>query len=972
MAEDILRLKVESKEYDSKLKRAAEGLTHYIDNCRQAGNTLDRVEKETLDYVKAVGRMDSVSRTATGKLGEMKKTFVELSAQYKSLTDAEKASPFGKAISSSLDQLRPRITEAKQQLDDINRSMGVAADSGGGGLFAGMSSKMSGALQVFGGNMLTKAAGAVADLGSEMYGMVQQGIALARQGEGIRNAFERLGRGDILDGLRKATHGTVTDIELMKAAVKFNDFKLPLDELGTMLAFAQQKAKDTGESVDYMVDSIVTGLGRKSLMILDNLGLSATEVKDKMAETGDMTKAVGAIIREQMSKAGDYVETAADRAAQANVDMQNKMEELGRKFAPVEEASNQLWASIKIGILDIVGGPLARLLNDLTEAGRLKNTLNDLNGTGDGGKETHTQKALRILREYSGGSKGAEGKQDLYNRQVASYTRQEEAAWRNTNKLREELKGLYKQQREGAQGLNGLISDTAKNLEAAENRAKALQMMRSEYQKGAKDILKPATVDIDTSGAVQSVETLKVKLKELEAQRKKAVVSGDDDRVKTLTQQINQTKTNIKALSPNELKTTNTATPQERAASKVSEAERTYTETLLKNSIRLEAGIDSTLENKKKELSAQERLFDAYNDAYATYKDPKYKEASAAAAEKIKQLAAEVKTSTDAQEAAKKSARELESAQKKLADAQQKLADAQATGSATAVYKAQKDVDKQQEAVNRLQNPTLPQPAKPTGFEALKQSVQAEIKFDQMQVDENTLHSLLQTALKNGLDGLTVDYSGLQERIAKGIDIPDSTWETLQEEINTNLKDLGIEPIKIDFKTGDVKEMTKDWKSAASAIQSVGSAMTQIEDPAAKVMGTIAQAIATMALSYAEASKQAAMNPANAGWGWIAFAATGVATMISSIAAIKNATGYATGGQVKGNTYSGDNIPIMVNAGETVLTAAMSNTLASAIQERGQQGAIQIEGRLSGEYIYLSAGRYTRRSGRGEIVTFKS
>ena len=53
--------------------------------------------------------------------------------------------------------------------------------------------------------------------------------------------------------------------------------------------------------------------------------------------------AVGAIIRDQMAAAGDYVETAADRAAQANVSLQNKMEELGRKFAPVEEASNQLW-----------------------------------------------------------------------------------------------------------------------------------------------------------------------------------------------------------------------------------------------------------------------------------------------------------------------------------------------------------------------------------------------------------------------------------------------------------------------------------------------------------------------------------------------------------------------------------------------------------------------------------------------------
>ena len=196
-------------------------------------------------------------------------------------------------------------------------------------MFSDLGDKMGGALQVFAGNMLTKAAGAVANLGSEMVGMVQQGVEMAKAGEGIRIAFERLGRGDILQGLREATHGTVTDLELMKAAVKFNDFKLPVEELGILLQFAQQKAKDTGQSVDYMVDSIVTGLGRKSLMILDNLGLSANEVKEKMKETGDMTKAVGEIIREQMAKAGDYVETAADRAAQANVSLQNKMEELG-------------------------------------------------------------------------------------------------------------------------------------------------------------------------------------------------------------------------------------------------------------------------------------------------------------------------------------------------------------------------------------------------------------------------------------------------------------------------------------------------------------------------------------------------------------------------------------------------------------------------------------------------------------------
>ena len=138
MAERILKLKVDSEEYDSKLKQAAQGLTRYADECRKVGGTLEVVEKETLDYVRALGQMETTSRTATGKLAEMKKTFVELSAQYKSMTDEEKNSPFGKALAQSLDQLKGRISESKKGLDDINQSI-----NGGGGLTSALDSLTS-------------------------------------------------------------------------------------------------------------------------------------------------------------------------------------------------------------------------------------------------------------------------------------------------------------------------------------------------------------------------------------------------------------------------------------------------------------------------------------------------------------------------------------------------------------------------------------------------------------------------------------------------------------------------------------------------------------------------------------------------------------------------------------------------------------------------------------------------------------
>ena len=118
----------------------------------------------------------------------------------------------------------------------------------------------------------------------------------------------------------------------MTALVKARDFRIPLDEMGKFLAFAQLKAQQTGQSIDYMVDSIVTGLGRQSLLILDNLGLSAAEIKEKIAETGDFMQGVGVIVEKQLQQAGMYI-SEADKVAAADVRMQNAKLKLGKALS---------------------------------------------------------------------------------------------------------------------------------------------------------------------------------------------------------------------------------------------------------------------------------------------------------------------------------------------------------------------------------------------------------------------------------------------------------------------------------------------------------------------------------------------------------------------------------------------------------------------------------------------------------------
>ena len=1036
MTDSILRLRINSAEYDNKLKRAAEGLNRYIEGCRKAGGTLEHVDDGVKEFTQQLGKMETVAGGAKGKLGEMTKAFTDLTMQFNQMTEAEKRGQFGKALSSGLDELKQRIISTKQELAEINSSLNNVGGSGGGGLFGG--DKLSGMLQVFGGNVMTKLAGAGMGFVTEMGDMVKQGIELARAGEGIRIAFERLGRGDILDGLRQATHGTVTDLELMKAAVKFNDFKLPLDQLGTMLAFAQQKAKDTGQSVDYMVKSITDGLGRQSKPILDNLGISAKEIEERMKSTGDFTKAVGEIIREQMAKAGDYVETAADRATKANVSLQNKMEELGRKFGPLEQASSNLWTSIKIGIMDIVGGPLTDFLNKLTEAGRLAQKYSVLGGSG---------KVGRMINNLSGAREG--------NRQ-SIYQQQQEQFWRYINPREQQIRDIRAWQRgergEALQKRVSAITEKYGSLDATKIQAEvdAARKMLAEYIQGAKAILEGNPAPSPTS-----------------------------------------TTTNTP--TGGTTTTTTKQTPQQRAQESFTKAEQNYKQALDKAAMELQAGTINRAQAKQQEAQAAEARWKAIGDARNISDSDSLRQAQDEAAAEYKRLAAEAKTAAEHQKALDKVTRDLESANQKLATARTEMAQAKQQGDLQAYNTAKDKATAAQQEITRLEKvkvdvergkvdlPDIPKvieqtvnthqgelmtadiateitqkintvlgnivkpeildevtqtintkvgnvitpeiakevtqvvnvetgtvdlPDIPTemtttvDFEANTRNIDAAIsdvkkeiatipvgtiKFNLDQttlVDLTTLKTLIDEQVKNGLDIDPEATQGLFSKIQLGIDIEDTTWQDLIDKINEKLKELDIEPISINFKTGDTaktgKETENAWKNAASAVQSVGSALQQIEDPSAKIVGIIGQAIANIALGFAQAT---AASSGGGIFAWIAAITGGLATMISTISAIHSATGYADGGIVKGNTYSGDQIPALVdgsqmvglNAGEVVLNRSQQGVLAASLQAVGQSGEGGGGGKpyVSGEVIWLGLNNYLNRSGRGEIVTSK-
>ena len=796
----VLKLVVDDKQYEASLKNAKQGMLSLQQSLQAAGKTFSDVDGKVVEYARAIGQMDTVSKTAKGRIGEMSQAFVELKLQYQKMTDAEKQSPLGQAMSKSLDELKTRTINAKQELAELNKELNEIGDTikeQSSSLFG--ENGLTGMLQVFGGNLMTKGFEMIA---SGLKDTWTQSIELAKAGEGVRLAFERLNQPGLLDKLKEATHGTVSEVELMKQAIKFENFKLPLEDLATYLAFAQQKAKDTGESVDYMVNSITTGLGRQSKQILDNLGISAAELTKRMNEGADMTKAVADIIREEMAKAGDYVETAADRAAQANVSLQNKMEELGRKFAPVEEASSQLWTSMKIGILDIIGGPLATLLNQLTEAGRLKNMLNNLNGEpGSGSTKVDQQiKKLNVIKKAGGSNyifnSTLNGMMEDYNRQIMAL----DAQIKNGGK------------RPGAK------SGESQDVRYLQQKMDALKIMRDQLAAGAKELSKPVDVKIETKGAEQNVESLKVKLIELEAQRKKAIAAGDNDLSKNLAKQINQVKSDIKGLNPTALKTGGSG---------------------------------------KKNLPE-----------YSDFSKLLFKNGSQ---------------------------------------------DLQAEAPFTSVFSMLKD----------------------------------KSEFD----PENILGS--KSAWESYKDTITETIGSIGESMNNLTE-----WSADFNPYQENMDKLN--------KTAMQSKMA--FGLAANAVSTLGAAFASMDDPGAKAAGTVMQAIASLALSFAQAAVMAALlGPI----GWIAWMGAGVAALATTISTVHQLTGFAQGGIVEGNSYSGDNIYAgngMINAGELVLTKAQQGNLASQLQGNGLQN-MNIAGRIKGTDIILSIDRSLKLEGK-QLLTW--
>jgi hypothetical protein len=852
MSESLLRLRVDSQEYDANIRKAAEGIQYLAKRIHDTQGEFAGIDKDALDFIKNLQYMNTKASTATGQYRELSNAYKNLAATYNGLNAFEKQGEAGKALAAQLDALKKRTLDMKANIDTATQSLEGNSQATLGGV-----DSLKSLTSAFGINITKLASWGTAIAASKGALDVATDALMASEAnvddwgrtvagcESLYQGFlNALNNGDIsgylshIDDIVKAAHEAYNE----------------LDRLGTMKTIQSPKISAQQTENERMRMMIQTGRyiapvdGRKSAM-KDGQLLTKDQIKNLEKHLQSGMQSIVHLHSNEVKQTGRAIDAYYNKLAKENG---ISLKEFHKGTSSMAEFDKRMAGYDKYLKFE---KDHSRTITTQTSVGAMTTTVRDA------ARNPYAQ-----YRNWGNFRVDKQGK-DSYN----------------------ELVGLIKQRDQQASQVYGMQSQAYRSINRAEGVTVAKIMGR---------------------GGGGSTHTA--------------------------------------------------ATPQGRATNKVNEAERTYSATMQKASVRFEKGLDDTLTFKKKELSAQERLFDAYSDAYNTYKNPEIKKKQEEAADEIGRLNAEVKKETDAQKNAQEAARKLEAEQKKAAEALAKrtaLEESWKTPTVSSIASLTQDITtrRNESAIGSAE------------FNSLSANL----------VDVTSLNSIINTSLENGINIDPAVTQSIMQQIVSGTDIDENVWKDLVNQINQQLAELDIAPIQINFKTGNLKKEAKGveegFESAAGAIQAVGSAMSQVEDPAVKVMGIVAEAIATIALTFAKSLK-GTITP----WDWIAAAAAGTSTMIGVISAIHSSTGYANGGMIKGNTYSGDQLMaqgpdgglIGLNAGEIVLNKAAQGNLASQLNDNGN-ATPRLTAEVSAEQIRFVIRNNRRRENISETALFR-
>ncbi len=234
------------------------------------------------------------------------------------------------------------------------------------------------------------AVAAVAALAVGLLALGNRGAALT----GLADSFDRLTASvgiaseTLLVNLRAAAHGTVSDFDLIRRANlalagATGEFGKQFGQnLPKILEIARTQARATGQDVDFLFQSLVTGIKRASPLLIDNTGivLKISQANQTLADS--LGKTVDQLTVEEKQIAvlnatleagqrsidalGNANETAAEKIARGQATITNILDRLALQVQPgfelVLDGVNQI-----LGVIEKLAGVVGIFLSPIVE-----------------------------------------------------------------------------------------------------------------------------------------------------------------------------------------------------------------------------------------------------------------------------------------------------------------------------------------------------------------------------------------------------------------------------------------------------------------------------------------------------------------------------------------------------------------------------------------------------------------------------
>lgn len=942
MADIIARLVLNSGSFDSKIKRAVSGLQQMERECKATGGTLAILEKDQLNYIRSIGKMETVSQSARGKIAELKQGFVEFSVMYKNLSKEAQQGDFGKALAASLDQLKGRIREAESTLAGAESDM-----KGFGGALLDLGSKMGVPSEMM-GLITTGSIGLASGLGA-----VAAAAGMAANAFAEYNA--ELAKQDqvttVTTGLTGDEASKMTDAAASISKVYGADFREVINAANTLMTQFGESGEEAMQIIRDGMQGMIEGDGGKLLSMIQqyapsfrDAGVSASQLVAVIqnSEGGIFTDQNMNAIVMGIKNIRLMTNATSEALAQLGINGQEMSRKLNDGSMTIFEALKQVANAIENTnsgsqaageVMQQVFGRQGAMAG--TKLGEAIATLNTnleetKTQTGDVGdslaKLELAQENLNSVMRETFGMNGWEEMSNTLKTSVVEAIADVLKAWKAVSEFSNNLYEWYKWAfGDFAQIITTIVLP---NITAITGALETVGVTG----KAIFDTIKNAA--IGATGPVGQLLSLLMQLSSNDSIS--TTISNTVKNAPSLDKVVSDTHNKVKGLMPWNRNKTNNNTPAVVPPPKVgggrSGGGRTGRGTTGthtgSNTPKVEMTEEQKIQKQINELVQQGIVMDEQSRTLQR--------------EKIAALQEQLQTIKDIKN-------ELLGIEKK------------------------EETTPMAEGLSGFNKETMS--AWMSGKQKdLSQAEYGSAEYTKISgeiVDMNTIQAFLSEALRLGVADVIPELQSMWEEVFDDVNIDVSAFDGIKNKINEVKESVNENPVEIDVSSGNLKDVEKDSKgvekatiAAASAVNQVAGALQNVEDPGVKAAAIVAEAIANIALGFAQAS----LATSNEGWGWIAWLAAGAAAMATTISTIHSLTGFAGGGVVEGNSYSGDNQLVRVNAGETILTRAQSGVIADAL-EGSPMSNLKLETYVSGKRLRIVMNNDSMARGQGKLVS---